>query len=355
MLSPTLPNATLVALMLSAAVLAFSCRAKVLETLPAVAVKVAACAVVTDETVAVNAALVAFAATVTVAGTATAALLLERLTLCPPLGAAPLSVTVQASVPDPVIDALPQVSALNATGATPVPLSVTAAVPLVEELLVIVTIPVAAPAVVGSNFTDSVAVWLGFNVNGKVAPDIVNPFPVGVAALMVTGDVPAEVKVSDCVAGVLSPTLPNAMLVALRPKVGTAGFNCRAKLFETLPAFAVKVTAVAVVTVVTLAVNVALVALAVTVTVAGTVTAALLLERLTLNPPPGAAPLSVTVQASVPAPVMDALPQETALSAAVVAAVPVPLRLTSTVGFVQLLLLVMVNCPEAAPVVDGSN
>jgi len=45
---------------------------------------------------------------------------------------------VQASVPDPVMDELPQESALNVTGETPVPLSEIVAVPLVEELLVIV-------------------------------------------------------------------------------------------------------------------------------------------------------------------------------------------------------------------------
>jgi sulfur carrier protein ThiS len=48
-----------------------------------------------------------------VAGTVTAALLLARLTLKPPLPAAAVSVTVQLSLPDPVIDALLQESALN--------------------------------------------------------------------------------------------------------------------------------------------------------------------------------------------------------------------------------------------------
>ena len=57
----------------------------------------------------------------------------------------------------------------------------------------------------------------------------------------------------------------------------------------------------------------ALVALAGTVTEAGTVTAALLLDRLTLNPPLGADLLSVTVHASVPAPVIDEFAQEKAL------------------------------------------
>ena len=57
-------------------------------------------------------------------------------------------------------------------------------------------------------------------------------------------------------------------------------------------------------------------ALAGTVTEAGTVTAALLLERLTITPLPVAGPLSVTVQASVPDPVIVELVHETALSVA---------------------------------------
>jgi hypothetical protein len=85
-------------------------------------------------------------------------------------------------------------------------------------------------------------------------------------------------------------------------------------------------------------VNEALVALAGTVTVAGNVTAALLLATLTLNPPLGAAAFSVTVQASVPAPVIDVLLQESAVSTGV----PVPLRLIIAVALVEE-LLAMVN------------
>jgi hypothetical protein len=354
-LSATLPNATLLALTLSVGVAEFNCRAKVLEMPPALAVNVTFCAVVTDETVAVNAALVALAATVTVAGTLTAALLLDRLTLSPPVGAAALSVTVQASVPDPTMDVLLQERALNAVADTPVPLRLIVVLPPVDELLVRVNLPEAAPAVVGSNRTVSVATWPGFNVTGKVTPDIVNPVPVSVAALMVTGAVPEEVRVRDCVAGTSTPTLPNATLVALTLSVGVAEFNCRAKVLEMPPALAVNVTFCAVVTDETVAVNAALVALAATVTVAGTLTAALLLDRLTLSPPVGAAALSDTVQASPPAPVMDVLLHEIAFNPAVVTGVPVPLRLTPTVGLVQLLLLVMVNCPAAAPVVPGAN
>ena len=66
---------------------------------------------------------------------------------------------------------------------------------------------------------------------GNVAPDIVKPLPVSVAALIVTGAVPLEVKVTDCgVAAVFTTTLPKARLVALTLSVGTAAFNCRAKL-----------------------------------------------------------------------------------------------------------------------------
>ena len=87
-----------------------------------------------------NPALVALAGTTTVAGTVTAALLLVRPTLKPPLPAAALSVTVQVSLPEPVIDALLQVSPLKApVTAVPVPVKLITAVPLVDELLWIVT------------------------------------------------------------------------------------------------------------------------------------------------------------------------------------------------------------------------
>jgi hypothetical protein len=96
------------------------------------------------------------AATVTEAGTVTAELLLARLTAKPPLAAAGFRVTVQLSVPAPVIDPLVQLSPLNI--GTPVPLRlIKVEVPL-DELLVNVSWPVAAPAVAGSNCTVSVAV-----------------------------------------------------------------------------------------------------------------------------------------------------------------------------------------------------
>ena len=170
-----------------------------------------------------------------------------------------------------------------------------------------------------------------------MAPDIVKPVPLSVAELMVTGAVPVEVNVTGSVEAVFTVTLPNARLVGLTVNVGTAAFSCRAKLLETLPALAVRVTACAVVTEETVAVNPALVALAGTTTVAGTVTAALLLVKPTLKPPLPAAVVSVTVHASLPAPVIDALLQDNALNAAGTA-VPVPVRLTTAVPLVDELL-----------------
>lgn len=96
-----------------AGVAGFNCRARLTETPPVLAVKVATCVDPTGDTVAVNPALVAFAGTVTVPGTETAALLLDRFTLSPFFGAGVLSVTVQTSVPNPVIEALLQEIPLN--------------------------------------------------------------------------------------------------------------------------------------------------------------------------------------------------------------------------------------------------
>jgi len=142
--------------------------------------------VVTDKTVAVKAALVAFAGTVTVAGTVTAALLLDRLILRPPLGAAALSVTVQASVPDPVMDALS--AAETPVAAVPVPLRAITAVPLAGELLVMVSCPVAAPAAAGLNRTLKLEVPPAGMVTGRVlVPTTEKDSPVRLSWVIWTG------------------------------------------------------------------------------------------------------------------------------------------------------------------------
>ena len=124
--------------------------------MPALAVNVTVAAVLTEVAVAVNVALLDPAATVTEVGTVTAVLLLAKPTANPPVAAAAFSVTVQLSVPAPVIDPLVQVRPVN-TG-TPAPLRLTAVEVPLDELLVSVNVPEAGPAVVGSNCTVNVAV-----------------------------------------------------------------------------------------------------------------------------------------------------------------------------------------------------
>jgi hypothetical protein len=176
---------------------------------------------------------------------------------------------------------------------------------------------------------------------------------------MVTAAVPLSVKITDCaVAAVFTATLPKATLAALTVRVGTDAFNSTAKLSVTLPAVAVRLTEAAELTEDTVAVKVALAAPAGAVTVAGTVIAPLLLPRLMVTPPLGAAAFRVTVQTSVPEPVIVPLPQLNPLSTGtrtpLTTGTAVPLRPTTAVGLVEE-LLVMVSCPEAAPETAGLN
>jgi hypothetical protein len=198
---------------------------------------------------------------------------------------------------------------------------------------------------VGSNTTLTIAACPGFSVTGTVIPVIVKPVPVSVAALTVTAAVPVDVKVTDCAAAAdFTFILPNATVLELMCSVGTAALSCRAKVFATLPALAVSVATCAVRLDEAVAVNVVLVAFAGTVTVAGSVTAELLLAKPTLSPPLPAAAFRVTVQVSVPDPVIEVLVQLSAFNAADAEDVPVPLRLTAVeVPLRPLLLLVMVN------------
>jgi hypothetical protein len=191
-------------------------------------------------TVAVKLPVVDPAETFTLAGTETAELLLARLTANPPLAAATFSVTVQLSVPAPAIDPLVHVNPLNSGVPDPLRLT-TVDVPL-DELLVKVSEPVSAPAVVGSNRTVSVAVEFGLRVSGNVAPETVKPDPATVAALMVTAAVPVEDSVTVCVVAVFTFTVPNPMLPALTLSVDTPDPSCKAKVFATLLVLAVNVT-----------------------------------------------------------------------------------------------------------------
>ena len=59
-------------------------------------------------------------------------------------------------------------------------------------------------------------------MTGKLAATIVKPAPVIVAEFTVTGVVPVDVRVKDCVVAVLTVTLPKLKLVALTVNCGFA-------------------------------------------------------------------------------------------------------------------------------------
>ena len=110
---------------------------------------------VTNATVAVNPTVVAPAEAVALAGTVALALLLDNATISPPLGAAPLNVTVHAEVPDAFTLAGLQVTPLGVTVATRLTvvftvwafrLAVTVAVALLLTVpAVAVKVPLLAP------------------------------------------------------------------------------------------------------------------------------------------------------------------------------------------------------------------
>jgi hypothetical protein len=85
----------------------------------------------------------------------------------------------------------------------------------VDELLVIVIWPLADPIAVGKNCSCNVTAWVGFNVTGRLPLLIVKPVPVIAAELTVTGAVPVDVSVNDCVAAVFTVTLPKLKVPVL--------------------------------------------------------------------------------------------------------------------------------------------
>jgi hypothetical protein len=78
-----------------------------------------------------------------------------------------------------------------------VPLRATTVVEPVDESLLIVICPLAAPVDVGRYCTCSVTACVGFRVTGKLPPTIAKPVPVIAAEFTVTGEVPVEVSVND--------------------------------------------------------------------------------------------------------------------------------------------------------------
>ena len=77
----------------------------------------------------------------------------------------------------------------------------------------------AVPGAVGRYCTCNVIDCVGFSVDGRLPPTIVKPAPETAAELIVTGEVPVDVNVSDCVVAVFTVTLPKL-------KVATLTVNC---------------------------------------------------------------------------------------------------------------------------------
>ncbi len=84
---------------------------------------------------------------------------------------------------------------------------------------VMLTLPLAAPLVVGEKSTVKEVLWPAFNVKGKVSPLRLNPLPLAVAAEMVRLDPPELVSVSDKLELLATCTLPNARLVGFAASV----------------------------------------------------------------------------------------------------------------------------------------
>ena len=73
---------------------------------------------------------------------------------------------------------------------------------------------------VGRNCTCNVIDCVGFNVAGRFPPTIIKPAPVIVAEFTVTGEVPVDVNVNDCVVAVFTVTLPKLKLAELTVNCG---------------------------------------------------------------------------------------------------------------------------------------
>lgn len=151
-------------------------------------------------------------------------------------------------------------------------------------------------------------------MTGKLPPETVKPVPEIESALIETAVLPLEVSVTDFVTAVPTDTLPNASEVELRlsdgvPMAELEPLSLIEAVFDVDPCVAVRVTVCEAVTAATAAEKDAVVAPEGTDTEAGTLTALLLLARFTARPVLGAAPLRVTEQLSVPAPIMEGLEQ----------------------------------------------
>ena len=86
--------------------------------------------------------------------------------------------------------------AVRVPGATPVPESAMLRLGF-DPLEVMVTLPVAAPAAVGANFTENKVLWPAVRVTGRDRPLKLNPVPLALAAEMVMVVPPLLVSVPE--------------------------------------------------------------------------------------------------------------------------------------------------------------
>jgi hypothetical protein len=105
------------------------------------------------------------------------------------------------------------------------------------ELLVIVNVPVALPAVVGANFTLKLLVAPAASVNGKVATPVrLNPVPVAAIWVTFRFAVPVFLSCTVCVFAAPSETLPKLTLVGVMLNCGVPVGGGTVTLFEVTPA-----------------------------------------------------------------------------------------------------------------------
>jgi len=161
-----------------------------------------------------------------------------------------------------------------------------------------------------------VAVCPGFSVTGVAIPESPKPVPVIEIPLRVSAPVPEDVSVTALVTVVFRATVPNAALVLLSVSAGDPdGSSSMTNVSDPPLRVAVRVTFCAVLTADTVAVKATLSWPRGTFTCAGTVTATLLLASETVRRELTSR-LSVMVQTSVPAPVIEMELHENAVGVA---------------------------------------
>jgi hypothetical protein len=258
------------------------------ELLPRVAVKVALWLLAIEApAVALNVAVVAPVATVTDAGTVSEALLLPSVTFDPPVGAVWVSVTVQVMTPlCPRLVGL-QATPETSTGANRLMVAVCELVPRVAVMVALWLLAIEAAAV-----ALKVAVVVP-------AATVTEAGTVSEALLLAntTLDPPVGAVWVSVAVQVLAAFWPRLVGLQATLEISTGANRLMVSVCELLPRVAVTVALwLLAIEAAAVALNVAVVAPAATVTEAGTVSEALLLASVTLDPPVGAVVFKVTVQ-----------------------------------------------------------